>query len=153
MNTRLVEIIKYRTGGKQAQFAAFMGWSPQYLSKLVKGKDFGIAPVIALLQHLPEIDARWLLLGEGSMLLDDKLVAVRASAQSYILSILEMEKYLPVMTPLEVKAFEQMCLGDKQAPQFSAEQVAGWQSRLEEHNRFIDAKFNDALCKQPKAKQ
>ncbi len=152
MNNRLIEIIKYRTGGKQTPFAQFMGWSPQYLSKLVRGKDFGIAPVIALLQHLPELNARWLLLGEGEMLQDEKLSEVRASAQSYILSILEVEKYLPVMTPAEVRAFEQMCVGMAQ-PQFTPEQISEWQERLTNRNKSIDAKFDEALCRQPKAKQ
>lgn len=152
MNTRLSEIIKYRTGGKQTQFAQLMGWSPQYLSKLVRGVDFGLAPVISLLQRLPEIDARWLLLGEGTMLQDEKLSEVRATAQSYVLSILEMEKYLPVMTPAEVRAFEQMCIGEVK-PNFSPTQVAEWQQRLSERDTEFNEKFQDALCKQPKAKQ
>ena len=96
MNNRLSEIIKYKTGGKQTQFASIMGWSPQYLNKLVKGIDFGLAPVLAILQKLPEINARWFLLGDGEMLQESKLTELRATAQSYILSILEMEKYLPV---------------------------------------------------------
>lgn len=58
MNNRLLEIIKYRTGGNQSKFAALMGWSPQYLSKLVKGVDFGLAPILTILQKLPEINAR-----------------------------------------------------------------------------------------------
>jgi hypothetical protein len=131
MHNRLIEIIKYRTGGKQTTFASLMGWSPQYLSKLVRGKDFGIAPVIALLKKLPEINARWLLLGEGQMLQDAKLSEVRAVAQTHILSILEMEKYLPVMTPSEVRAFEQMCVGEA-LPQFSNEQIKEWQKLLSE---------------------
>lgn len=152
MNNRLAEIIKYKTGGKQTQFANLMGWSPQYLSKLVRGKDFGIAPVIALLQRLPVLNARWLLLGEGNMLQDEKLSEVRASAQSYILSILEIEKYLPIMTPAEVREFEQMCVGEVK-PQFSPVQIEVWQQRLADRNNEIDAKFESALCRQPKAKQ
>ena len=152
MNNRLSEIIKYKTGGRQTRFANFMGWSPQYLSKLVRGKDFGIAPVIALLQRLPEINARWLLLGDGSMLHDEKLSEVHATVQSHILSILELEKFLPVMTPEEVRQFEQMCIGKTQS-QFTTDQINVWQERLSERKRIINEKFNDALCKQPKAKQ
>lgn len=151
MNNRLIEIIKYRTGGKQTPFAALMGWSPQYLSKLIRGVDFGLAPVRSLLQTLPEIDARWFLLGEGEMLREEKLTEVRATAQSYVLSILEMEKYLPVMSPAEVREFEQMCIGEVK-PTFSPSQVADWQVKLTARNDSINAKFNDALCKQPKAK-
>lgn len=151
MNNRLSEIIKYKTGGKQTQFASIMGWSPQYLSKLVRGKDFGIAPVISLLQRLPELNARWLLLGEGTMLQDEKLNEVRATAQSYVLSILEMEKYLPVMSPAEVRAFEQMCIGEVK-PNFNPEQVSDWQNKLATRNESINEKFNEAICRQPKAK-
>lgn len=151
MNNRLSEIIKYKTGGKQTQFASIMGWSPQYLSKLVRGKDFGIAPVISLLQRLPELNARWLLLGEGTMLQDEKLNEVRATAQSYVLSILEMEKYLPVMSPAEVRAFEQMCIGEVK-PNFNPEQVSDWKNKLATRNESINEKFNEAICRQPKAK-
>lgn len=38
MNKRLLEIIKYKTGGKQTEFADLFDWSPQYLSNLLKGK-------------------------------------------------------------------------------------------------------------------
>lgn len=69
MNTRLKQIIDYKTGGKQTAFAALMGWTPQYLSKLLHGENFGIQPVISLLTVLPEVDARWLLIGDGNMLM------------------------------------------------------------------------------------
>lgn len=151
MNNRLSEIIKYKTGGKQTQFASIMGWSPQYLNKLVKGIDFGLAPVLAILQKLPEINARWFLLGDGEMLQESKLTELRATAQSYILSILEMEKYLPVMSPSEVREFEQICIGELK-PSFSPSQVADWKNKLEARNESINEKFNEALCRQPKAK-
>ena len=152
MNYRLIEIIKYRTGGKQTQFASLMGWSPQYLNKLVKGVDFGLAPVLAILQKLPEINARWFLLGEGEMLQDAKLVEVRETALSYVLSILEMEKYLPVMSPAEVREFEMMCIGELR-PSFCPLKVAGWQEKLTKRNECVNAKFNEALCRQSKVKQ
>lgn len=151
MNNRLIEIIKYRTGGRQSQFAVLMGWTTQYLSKLVYGVDFGLAPILAILQKLPEINARWFLFGDGEMLLDSKLTDVRATSQSHILSILEMEEYLPVMSPAEIWEFEQMCIG-KVKPKFSPSQVLSWQKKLAAHNENINNKFNDALCRQPKAK-
>ena len=46
MNRRLQDIIKYKTGGRQTAFAALLNWSPQYLSKLLKGVDFGLQPEI-----------------------------------------------------------------------------------------------------------
>ena len=35
MNTRLLEFIQFKTSGNQAEFAKVMGWSPQYLNKLL----------------------------------------------------------------------------------------------------------------------
>lgn len=60
MNDRLLELIQYKTGGKQADFAEFMGWSPQYLNRLTKGESgIGIRPIITLLEKFPELNARW----------------------------------------------------------------------------------------------
>jgi len=150
MNNRLSEIIKYKTNGRQTAFAQFMGWSPQYLSKLVRGENFGLAPVVALLQKLPEVDARWLILGEGEMLKDEKLTEVRATAQSYITALLEVEKYLPVMTPEEVSQFEQVCVGNAQ-PNFTPSMIAEWRGRLAVRDEELNAKFSKALCRHPTA--
>lgn len=67
MNQRLLLFIKYACG-RQSVFAARMGWERQYLSKLTRGIGLGLTPVVAILQEFPELDARWLLLGEGDML-------------------------------------------------------------------------------------
>ena len=44
MNKRLQEIIQYKTGGRQKDFAELMGWTPQYVFKLLKGENFGLSP-------------------------------------------------------------------------------------------------------------
>lgn len=68
MNHRLNVIIEYRTNGSRTEFAELMGWSRPYLSKLLRGEGWGITPVRRILERLPEVDARWFLLGDGSML-------------------------------------------------------------------------------------
>jgi len=69
IHERLLDIIQYKTSGKQADFAEIMGWSPQYLNRLTKGESgIGIRPIVALLEKFPELNARWLLLGEGAMI-------------------------------------------------------------------------------------
>lgn len=152
MNKRLQEIIKYKTNGKQTAFAAIMGWSPQYLSKLVRGVDFGLAPIITLIKKFPEINARWFLIGEGEMFNESKLSHVRTTIQSHIATVLEMEKYLPVMTPTEIADFEKMCIGEA-SPMFSTSAIEEWQKKLNDRETEINNKFEQALCKQPKAKK
>jgi transcriptional regulator with XRE-family HTH domain len=68
MNSRLIALIEYRTEGSRSQFAELMGWSRPYLSKLLRGESIGLAPVCTILATFPDIDARWLLLGEGEMI-------------------------------------------------------------------------------------
>lgn len=67
MGSRLNTLIQYHTQGSRSDFAEMMGWSRPYLSKLLRGESWGIAPVRRIIEVLPKVDARWLLLGEGDM--------------------------------------------------------------------------------------
>lgn len=148
MNERLLQFIQYKTGGKQAEFAELMGWSPQYLHKMLKEGGIGIRPIVALLEKFPELNARWLLLGEGAM------INTGADAvKSHLLKLLELEKYMPVMTPDELRLLE-----DGQTD-FDAETVIRWEELLADRSKKINDRFNAAykkqeeLCKQDKAKK
>ena len=148
MNERLLQFIQYKTGGKQADFAELMGWSPQYLHKLLKEGGIGIRPIVALLEKFPELNARWLLLGEGAM-----LNTGADAVKSHLLKLLELEKYMPVMTPDELRLLE-----DGQTD-FDAETVIRWEELLADRSKKINDRFDAAykkqkeLCKQNKAKQ
>lgn len=67
MQERLNAIIEYRTDGNRTEFAELVGWSRPYLSKLLRGEGWGIAPVLRLVERFPTLNARWLLTGEGTM--------------------------------------------------------------------------------------
>lgn len=148
MNERLLQFIQYKTGGKQADFAELMGWSPQYLHKMLKEGGIGIRPIVALLEKFPELNARWLLLGEGAM-----LNTGADAVKSHLLKLLELEKYMPVMTPEELRLLE-----DGQTD-FDAETVIRWEELLADRSKKINDRFNAAykkqeeLCKQDKAKK
>lgn len=106
MNSRLLQFIKYACG-RQSVFAERMGWDRQYLSKLTRGIGLGITPVVSVLQEFPELDARWLLLGEGEMLRPAvsenrrRLVAAR----DRVARSLELARFLPVMSETELSEF------------------------------------------------
>lgn len=158
MNNRLSDIIKYKTGGKQKAFAELLGWTPPYLAKLLRGDNFGLQPVLTILEKLPEINARWLLLGDGNMLNDDKVSGLRRAAVSRMESMLMLDRFLPVMSPDELHRFEAVLSG-KEYPDFSDEDVARWEALLDERRQSLDARVNDAIaksltpCKHPKVKQ
>lgn len=146
MNTRLRQIIDYKTGGKQKAFAELIGWRPQYLGKLLHGDDFGLKPVIALLTALPEIDARWFLFGEGEMLAADRMAGLKRGLMSNMQRVLELERFMCVMTPEELGEFETaVCEG--RIPAFPDALVSDMEARLAEKNKTIEERYNDALGK------
>lgn len=148
MNNRLLEFIQYKTGGKQADFAELMGWSPQYLHKLLKEGGIGIRPIISLLEKFPELNARWLLLGEGAM-----ITTGADEVKQHLLRLLEIERYMPVMTPEELREVQEG------RSVFEAATVERWGALLDERNRKIQDRFDAAyqrqkeLCKQNEVKK
>lgn len=158
MNNRLREIVRYKTHGRQKDFAELMGWKPQYLAKLLHGSDFGLKPVLAILQALPEINARWLLLGEGEMLMDDKVRDLHRGTINHIQAVLDLERFVPVMSPEELQEYEQMIVGHKK-PDFSPSARSKWLERTlereQEKNSRIDKAIDqsDRLCRQQTAKE
>lgn len=153
MNERLLEIIRYKTGGRQNAFAGLMGWSPQYLAKLLKGESFGLQPVLAILSAFPEINARWFLLGQGSMLEVGMMFDLQRQAMSRIQSLLDLDRYVPVMTGEEVREFGE-AIKSGRYPNFSPDTLSDLQKRLAERTENINAKFaqatakSDSLCRQ-----
>ena len=158
MNDRLLELIKYKTGGRQVAFADLLGWSPQYLAKLLKGDNFGLSPVLTILESFPEINARWFLFGSGSMLEMGRLFDLQRESMSHIISLLDLDRYIPFMTGEEVREFEN-AVGSGRKPDFSPERVEQWQALLDDRNRDVHARFetatakSDELCRQRTAKK
>lgn len=158
MNNRLLDLIKYKTGGRQNKFADLVGWTPQYLGKLLRGENFGLQPVLTLLQKLPEVNARWLLLGEGFMLNDDKVLVLRRETYSRAQSILMFDRFLSVMSPDEIRRFEDVLTGNSSLD-FSAEEVSRWECLLAEKQNALFAKVNEAMskslkpCKHPRVRK
>ena len=140
MNERLTKFIQYKTSGHQAEFANIMGWSPQYLMKLIKGEGFGIRPVISLIERFPELNARWLLTGEGSMLVTS---AVEMSIKKRLMRLLELEKYIPFMSAEELR---QVTEGD--SLDFSQESIEVWQQMFVEKDIERKARYAAAMEKQ-----
>ena len=147
IHDRLLEIIQYKTSGKQAEFAEIMGWSPQYLHKMLKEGGIGIRPIVALLEKFPELNARWLLLGEGAM-----ITSASDEVRKRLAQLLEIEKYMPVMTPEELRA-----ITDGQS-EFDSATIEKWSALLDKRNKEINDRFaaaykkQEELCNQNKAK-
>ncbi|MGM9759298.1 MAG: hypothetical protein ACI30I_04175 [Parabacteroides sp.] len=138
MRERILQIIDYKTNGRQAEFARLMGWSKQYIGRLVTVGGIGINPIIAILKKIPEIDARWLILGEGTMLRCDDMLRRR------LLEMLQLEKYIPVMSPEELRRFTD---GDLS---FTKDETAAWEASIQRKQDMMDARFRKAYERQKK---
>lgn len=158
MNKRLQEIIQYKTGGRQKDFAELMGWTPQYVFKLLKGENFGLSPVLKICEALPELNARWLLTGQGDMLTEDARSGLRREALKKAQAIMDFERLIPVMTPDELRTFEKLLTGQREAV-FSPDTLISLNERASERVREINAKFaaaaakSDELCRQRTVKK
>ena len=158
MNKRLQEIIAYKTGGRQIDFAALCGWTPPYLAKLIRGENFGIRPVLTILEVLPEINARWLLLGQGEMFEGGKLFNLQQKTFTQIQAILDIEKYIPYMSPDELREYEQ-AVTEWRKPTFSPDTLNSWQQQASERKAELEATFaaanakSETLCKQKTVKR
>lgn len=146
MNNRLREIINYKTKGKQKPFADIVGWSPQYLGKLLHGDDFGLKPVRALLTALPEINARWFLLGQGTMLDGYSASELHRDTVSHIQKVLDLERFLPVMTAEEQKKYRELITGQGNSD-FDEETRARWLERILEREQERDTRVEEAISK------
>ena len=142
MTTRLTTFIDYATNGNKAEFARSVGWTPQYLNNLLREGSMGINPVVAVLERYPELNARWILLGEGAML----STGVDALKQR-LLYLLEIERYLPVMTAEEQA---RVIAGDLV---FDRETIAKWHTLLTEKKASLDARFEAAYARQKQGAQ
>lgn len=137
MNTRLSQFIDYATGGNKADFARSLGWSPQYLSCMLKDCRIGMNPLLSLLAKYPELNARWLLLGEGAM-----LTACGDAIKAQLTHLLNIEKYLPVMTAEEQ---QRIISGNSY---FDAATIAKWDALLIEKKSAIDGRIKAAMERQ-----
>lgn len=137
MHTRLSLFIDYATGGNRAEFARTIGVRPQLITKLLQGTAFGVAAINAILVAYPELNARWLLLGDGGM-----LIGAHSAIKHHLLRVLELEHYLPVMTAEEQ---EQIIAGNTD---FDRETINKWHTLLAERNERVQARFAEAYSRQ-----
>ena len=146
MKDRLREIIKCKTNGRQKDFADVFGWKPSYVGKLLAGTAIGIQPIMAILRRYPDINARWLLLGEGRMIEKDKESLLRDRAVMHIAKVIRLERYLPCMTDDEISAYERMVTADED-PLFDSGAELRWMSILAERQMENDVRVNNAMRK------
>ncbi|WP_262247018.1 hypothetical protein [Parapedobacter soli] len=126
--TRIQHLIDIKAAGNKTRFGEMLDYSPQYLNNILKGV-IGLTVVERILRTFPDIDARWLILGEG----DSPILAatdVRHELHARINKLLELDRYLPYMTPQETERYRTaITTGDD--IDFTAQQLYEWKKAME----------------------
>lgn len=140
MNTRLAKLIEVAYNGRQVDFADEVGMSAPQVNAYINGKKgLGITAVTTILKAMPELNARWLILGEGNMFLNDKVDVLRERMLRRAEHLATAERYIAVMSPEELVQFNQ-CLFSHRIFKYTAEQLERWQQLAEERNaRHVEA--------------
>jgi len=106
INSRIKQVVDIKCGGSQREFAKRLEATPQYVAKLVKdGGSVGLEPIIKILQLFPDVDARWLILGEREMIEAGAINEVKYFLHQNIQEMLKIEQYLPFMTDEELTEY------------------------------------------------
>ena len=63
---RILELVNIKAGGNKSKFAKEIGWVPQHMTRITKEDGTtGLAVVEQILSTFKDVNARWLLFGEG----------------------------------------------------------------------------------------
>ena len=154
INDRIDFVIRAKAGSR-SKFAETIKVSPQYVNKIASpGGSVGLEPILTILRLYPDIDARWLLLGEGDpYVVPESVKDFRRKIGGRIDYLLAVEKYLPVMDPEDIKDLEAVIAGAPADPS----RIPYWEIKLEERNRALEERVKKAMeagvCKTRSDKQ
>ena len=127
MADRILRVMRFKGFTSNLAFAEHMGWTKQYLGTLLDGTAIGLSVVTAICRKFPDIDARWLLLGEGLMI--DTSRHLKAIHSWYVL-----EDYIHVMTEEERRRIDAGGSWDQS-------DITRWSLRLAEFRTASEERF------------
>ncbi|PPL04905.1 hypothetical protein [Parapedobacter indicus] len=127
LNTRIQHLIDIKAGGNKTRFAALLDYSPQHLNNILNGV-VGLTVVERILRAFPDVDARWLILGEGSPIVANP--EVRKELYSRVSQLIELDGYLPYMSSQDIERYRK-AIGNGAEISFSAQQLHEWKKAIE----------------------
>ncbi|WP_231464790.1 hypothetical protein [Pedobacter sp. Leaf132] len=135
INKRIKQVIDIKLGGSQKAFAALIEATPQYVARLIaEGGSVGLEPVIKILKLYPDVDARWLILGDGEMITPGHFNEVKFFLHQNIQEMLKIEQYLPYMTDDELKQYKNAATTFT-AYNYEQKQLDRWSKLAEQHGK------------------
>lgn len=141
MKDRLAQLIQYRTGGRKKEFAELCGWLPSYLTKLLNGENFGLQPVLTIIQVIPELNVRWFLTGVGEMIDSrDVKLAEQNKFLQMVNNVADWASFVPILTDDE-RAELRENMENGFLPSIEPSERESLQRRMNDYQDEMDAKF------------
>ncbi len=126
-------------------FADKLGWNIGYLNKVINS-NVGLTPVVQVMRVFPDIDPRWLILGEGYMFGTIEQGLIRQFALR-----LESKKYIPVMSSDELETYLD-CINSSHFDFFLKQHKDKWEEMLalKDNDRVMYRRIleENGLCNQ-----
>lgn len=124
INDRLRAVVEKKSATRK-DFAETMGWTVTYLNKMLsKGQGIGMTPIEQVMQKFPDIDARWLILGDGYM-----FGTIEKGIMSQAMLRLRCKKYIPVMNAEELADYLDG-LNDSALDDYLKKNIDKWEEML-----------------------
>ena len=155
---RIIEIIDYKTQGNKKRFSFEIGVPQTQMTQVARGRSIGITFVCRILSRYPDISARWLLLGEGTMLNMEAQNDLRTDLLNHVQMVLQLDRFVSVMTGEELSQYistlnnpSLLILPDAKIQEWEQREIL----RDKEINKRIEAAIQESnrLCKQKKVRK
>ncbi len=106
INQRIKKLVEIKGSGSVTRFAELLEVSTPYISKMCsEGVGVGLEPITKILNRFQDVNARWLITGEGDWIDRSAIDSLRYQMHSSIAELMAVEKYMPYMTEDELKNY------------------------------------------------
>ncbi len=125
---RILQVIKLATKGSRADFAALVGWSFVTINNVCRLGTNNAALLADIIRAVPDIDARWLLLGEGEMVRPFALAYTESLFLHRIADTLEVSALAAKMDGEQIRRL-QLSLSRGEFPDFTPDEIAALKAK------------------------
>lgn len=122
MKDRLKAVIQYKTNGDLAKFAELTGVTPRYIWDTNNRDVLSLPYIIKVLDAVKELDARWLLTGEGVMVRPWGLSLSESLFMQKVSNVMRLASLIPKMTSEQIVRF-QVAVAKGDYPDFTEDEI------------------------------